>query len=351
MSATRSPMIRRAGDRAGSMLSWRRWVPWGIGGLLSVGVVFAFADASRGVGSDPRLRRVPAGPQTLHPLFGVHDWPLIFSLLFIVVAVAILGVFGYLSWRDRSAHRAFIVILAVTLLSLLDPPANWVTYTSFDPNFLHFDPNWFWVKLAPTVEPLPNVPGYPMYFGMVGLCSAWVARKYLASARGQRGWSEQHPLATAFVIGFVIAILWDIPTELFMVRAGMYFYAESWGPRINWGPVHWPIVWGFFTWLPIACTTLMLLPDDTGRSRVLATMSRRVAARRGSGRRVSAWREVWLGFLVLAAAYTLCLGIYGALRVTGADKPTGQPWPYPQMKVYDPYHHWQQAGLPGPYYQ
>ncbi|MHB8695172.1 MAG: spirocyclase AveC family protein, partial [Solirubrobacteraceae bacterium] len=259
---------------------------------------------------------------------------------------------GYRSWRDGQTHRALIVMLAVTVLSLMDPPANWVTYTVFDPRFLHFDTAWAWINTAPLIEPLPNVPGYPMYYGLVGLTAAWLIRKFMATDRARNGWAGAHPLWAGLGIGFLVGIVWDIPTELFMIRAHMYFYSETWGPSITIDHEAYPIVWGFFTWSSIALATVMLVPDDRGRSQLLASASAWIARRRGRGPAVSVRRELLAGVVILAAGYLLCYALYGTLRVTGTDQPSANNrWPYTETKIYDPYHHWRDKGLPGPYYQ
>jgi hypothetical protein len=310
-------------------------------------VVLSLANATTGVAGDPRLARPHAVAPTA-TFLGVSNWPLVFSALFVVVAILLVGGFAWASWRDRVAHRALIVIGAVTILSVLDPPANWVTYTVFDPRFLHFNTGWAYLKLAPLVEPVVNVPGYPMYYGLLGLFGAWVAGRYLRSERGVR---SRHPLLAVFVIGFLVGVAWDIPTELFMLRARMYFYSELWGPVIGLSNVRYPIVWGFFVWLSIALTTLIMVADDTGRSRVLSLLSGKWAQRRGRPGRPSASRELVAGVVILALGYALCMGIYGTLRITGADHPSQAPWPYTQTRVYDPYGDMKQAHIPGPYYR
>jgi len=111
------------------------------------------------------------------------NWPAIFSVTFVVVSVPMGLVFARLSLRQRSMHHLMIVFLCVLSMSLLDPPANWVTFTVFDPQFLHYPTSWHWMSLAPLIEPIVNPPGYPFYFLTVALCCAWVAKKVLARSR------------------------------------------------------------------------------------------------------------------------------------------------------------------------
>jgi hypothetical protein len=46
--------------------------------------------------------------------------------------------------------------------------------------------------------------------------------------------------------------------------------------------------------------------------------------------------------------HTICLHL---LRIGGEPKPAYDVWPYPTVKVYDPYGHLEQAGKPGPFYR
>lgn len=281
-----------------------------------------------------------------HPLFGVTNWPAIFSAIFVVVAVGLAVVFARLSWRQGSMHHGLMVFLCVSGLSLLDPPANWVTFTVFDPQFLHYPTTWHWMSLAPLVEPIVNPPGYPMYFLTVALSAAFVAKRVLARATpGSR--TATHPRLTYLGVGFLAGLVWDIPTELFMIRAHMYFYSEAWGPTIASGHGRFPIVWGFFTWFAIATVTVLLHRDDRGRS-LAHDWAARLPGRGGS----SSARTVLAGTLFLWLLYLVPMGLYAGIRVAGLthrNAPTG--WQYPESKVYDPYGHLQKAGIPGPYFR
>lgn len=52
-----------------------------------------------GISNDARLQNQTPGPAAEDPLFGIENWPLIFSLIFVVVAVLFLIVF----WLERLA--------------------------------------------------------------------------------------------------------------------------------------------------------------------------------------------------------------------------------------------------------
>jgi hypothetical protein len=231
-------------------------------------------------------------------------------------------------------------------MSLLDPPANWVTYTVFDPQFLHYPTTWHWMSLAPLIEPIVNPPGYPMYFLTVALCSAWVAKKVLARSR-PGSWAATHPRLTYLLAGCAVGFVWDIATELFMIRAHMYFYSQAWGPTLGAGHGRLPIVWGFYTWFAIGTVTVLLHRDDRGRS--LAHSLAEKLPGRGTA---STGRIVVAGSLFLCGLYLIPTALYGAIRVSGLDHPNAPTgWQYPESKVYDPYGKLHDAGIPGPYFR
>ena len=276
-------------------------------------------------------------------LWGITNWPAVFSTIFVIVALGLAVVFARLSWRQRSIHHGLIVFICVSGLSLLDPPANWVTFTAFDPQFLHYPTTWHWMSLAPTVEPIVNPPGYPMYFLTVALCGAWIAKKAIARAKAG-SWMARHPRGAYVGIGFLVGLAWDIPTELFMIRAHMYHYSEAWGPTIGAGHGRFPIVWGFFTWFAIATVTVLLHRDDRGHS-LAHDWAARLPGRGG----VSSPRVVLAGTLFLMVLYLIPMGLYAVIRVTGLSHPNEAGWHYPEAKVYDPYGRLEKAGVPGPY--
>lgn len=318
--------------------------------MVAVVVVLALAGSlamsHTGLAGGPRGN--PGRPLVRdNALWGITNWPAIFSAIFVVVAAALAAVFGRLSWRQGSMHHGLMVFLCVSGLSLLDPPANWVTFTVYDPQFLHFPATWHWMSLAPLVEPVIVVPGYPMYYLTIALLAAFLAKRLLDRAR-PGSWLARRPRSTYLGVGFLTGLVWDIPTELFMIRAHMYHYSESWGPTIGAGHGgRFPIIWGFFTWFAIASVTVLLHRDDRGRS-----LAHGWAAKLPGRGGVTSARVVVAGTFFLWLLYLIPMGVYAAIRVTGlshSNLPHG--WPYPEAKVYDPYGRLQESGIPGPYFR
>ncbi|MGH3678333.1 MAG: hypothetical protein ACRDU5_21865 [Mycobacterium sp.] len=54
---------------------------------------------------------------------------------------------------------------------------------------------------------------------------------------------------------------------------------------------------------------------------------------------------------VLISAVLIPIGVFSALRVGGNPEPAYDKFPYPTVKVYDPYGDLERAGKPGPFYQ
>lgn len=117
-----------------------------------------------------------------------------------------------------------------------------------------------------------------------------------------------------------------------------------------------PLIWSLYTVLSIAFITPFLHRDDDGGSLLTAAaarlprISKRSSTNQPSGQ--SAGRQVLAGGLVLVVIYLGITGGYALIRVSGAAKnPVQGPWPYGEIKTYDPYGALQQAGVPGPYYR
>jgi hypothetical protein len=274
---------------------------------------------------------------------------MVFSWIFVVVAVGLFLALARLSWRQRRIHNGLIIFFAVAGLSALDPPANWVTFTAYDPRFLHFPTTWAWMRLAPVVEPIIVVPGYPMYYFSVALIAYGLCRHFLLRRAAPGSWVQRHPLWTIFAVALAVGVIWDIPTELFMLRARMYLYSQAAGPRWHWGHANYPVVWGFFTWFSVAAVSVLFYRDDTGRSLVLGKVADRFP-QRGKGAS-SAARQVVAGILLLSAMYCVPMALYGTLRVAHLTHPSYDRWSYTETKVYDPQGVLQKAGKAGPFYR
>ena len=54
---------------------------------------------------------------------------------------------------------------------------------------------------------------------------------------------------------------------------------------------------------------------------------------------------------VLVTAVAVPIGVFSLLRISGHTAPAYDRYPYPAVKVYDPYGDLERAGKPGPFYR
>lgn len=363
MTTAREHALAAPSAPAGRTFNWPKTIA--ITGVVGAATVFLLATSRRGAEGDARrVNPDPAGTYTVNgvprgepALFGFQYWPEFFGLLMLVVAIAVMAPFVISSIRQRKLSHALVVFLATAILAWLDPLANWVTYTVYNPQLLHFPTTWPWFELSPTVEPLLVIPGYPFYYFSIALIAFGGYNRFVLPRVSPNSWWRRHPRVGAFIAGFAVGTLWDVPTELFMINARMYSYSQYWGPTLSIGGPHvaLPLIWSLFTIVSIASITVLLYRDDSGES-VLTTVGRRLPrfGRHADLTRedVSSDRKVLAGALILSVIYVgLCL-FYGTLRVSGiSDHPMPVPWVYQEVKTYDPHGDLEKAGFPGPFYQ
>jgi hypothetical protein len=311
----------------------------------------AASNLQSGVANDPRLSN-PAGlTEPAFKFWGISNWAAVFSWSFIVIALAMFLAFGLLSWRARQMHHGLIIFLSVAGLTWLDPPANWATFTVYDPQFLHLPTTWAWMRLAPDVEPIIVVAAYPMYYFLISLVGYAACRRFVLRPARDGSWVSRHPLWTIFGVASVVGLMWDIPIELFMQRTHMYLYSQAIGPRLHWGHAQLPVVWTLLTWPPIAVIAVMLHRDDTGRSLVLSKVAKHLPGATRGASAVSPGRQVIAGITLLSALWGLMILSFGTLRVAHLTRPSYNTWMWPETKVYDPQGILQKAGKPGPFYK
>ena len=345
-------------------------------GLVKVGVALALGllltvvilgTGQTGPEGDARLANPsPSGavitdgvPRPTEPLWGVDNWPVVFGTAFLVVSVIVMAPFVLKSIRERRLSQGLMVFAAVAILATLDPIANWVTYTVYDPRLLHFPTTWTWMRFSPSVEPILVVPGYPFYYFSIALIAFGFGQRVLLPKLREGSWFRRHPRTFLFCVGFGMAAVWDVPTELLMIRANMYAYSQRFGPTLHWGGSHagLPILWSLYTIVTIAAITPLLHRDDSGRSVMSAVAAKlprlqRRPATTNQPTGQSAGRQILGASLVLAAVYLVLIGAGWLVRVSGvADNPIEGEWPYGEIKTYDPYGDLQESGVPGPYYR
>jgi hypothetical protein len=97
-----------------------------------------------------------------------------------------------------------------------------------------------------------------------------------------------------------------------------------------------------------AIVALLCVRDDNGRPAIVVKLAQRFP---GLRTRVTTARLLVVATAVLMSAVLLPIAVFSLLRVAGEPKPAYDVWPYPAVKVYDPYGDLERAGKPGPFYR
>ena len=97
-----------------------------------------------------------------------------------------------------------------------------------------------------------------------------------------------------------------------------------------------------------AIVALLCVRDDSGRPAVLTKIAQSVP---GLGARITTTRLTVIATVVLMSAVLLPIAVFSLLRIGGDPQPAYDQWPYPTVKVYDPYGDLERAGKPGPFYE
>jgi hypothetical protein len=356
---TRDPDLGRRPARPDAATPRRPWGKLLLAAVIVItGATVMLSTAHNGVTDDPRIANPdPAAPLSADhvvsgdvararpPLFGVENWPSVFTILFGVVAITLAIVLGAKAWRDRRMSSTLMLFLAVTGLCWLDPYGNWATFTVYDPRFTHFPTDVPWFSLAPAIEPLMVVPGYPFYWFPPALFAAWLYKRHISPRAGTGSFANRRPLVTLFAIGFGVGFIFDGAVELFMIRADMYSYTQWWGPAISWNWVKLPVYVIALDAAVFATVTALLWQDDTGRSTTMRLVDRVRLFKKHPvlGETVGAWA-------IVSVAAIIFLMPFAFIRLTDSATQVNGPWRYSEIKTYDPDGHWVDAGAPGPFY-
>jgi hypothetical protein len=319
---------------------------WGaiIAGLSAV--IFAALHSGRSV-EGTRLARpdgsfVPSRTEFL----GISNWYIYFEIGSLVMFFAVWGTAIVRSRRSGKPTPTLLMIAVTTSLTWLDPVMNWAPYAAYDPRMLHFDVDWFWFNLAPTVEPWAVTIGYGYFF----LIPAWftLAVYQKIAARASFGsWLVHRPKLAVLALSVVICIVWDGVMEMLFVRMGFYTYTQviPFGSVFTGTAHQFPLIWEAALFgLMLSATAPLMWVDDSGRiwSESIARRTKIFAGRPYVG----AYAIAWALMSVVYVAYGLSFGI---IRATGIATEVAQPWRYPEVMVFDPQGYYEKSGEPGPF--
>jgi hypothetical protein len=152
---------------------------------------------------------------------------------------------------------------------------------------------------------------------------------------------------------FVATALLSIPINGYVQFQWLYIrlfvYVEAAGPILATGHAKLPVLMAVYDAVLFATIATLCAHDDYGRSLVLSAVAKRLPS--SGGCRLTSARLLAAAFLVLFPAYLVPIGVMSTLRVAGFAHPSYDTWPYPEVRVYDPYGDVERSGRPGPFYR
>ncbi len=324
---------------------WTARLGWGVAAAaLAVFAVVSVANMQSGMHGDPRTTNPHPGPAPYPPFLGVANWPLVMSTLAVIMTVGFFGAAAWLSVKERRVHWTVIIGIAAFVAGAVDPLANWATFAVFDPRIAHFLVSWPYVNISPLLEPtLSFLGGYAAYYLLTGI---GIVRGYelLVEPNIRPGtWLARHRLSAVFFTGFAFGLPLNAVMQFLWLKARMFFYTEGAGPVLHISDTHLPLLMVIYDSLIFAMVAVLCVTDGNGQPELVARLVQRSPFRAG--------RPIVATAVLLAVVLTP-LAVLGALRVTGFAKPVyDNEFPYPAVKVYDPYGDLERAGRPGPFYR
>jgi hypothetical protein len=317
--------------------------------ILGAFAIVALASMQTGLHGDPRTTNPDPGAVPYSPFLGVTNWPLITSAMSVVLTIAF---FGYLAWRsirDRSPHWLLIVGIAGLFAGALDPLANWATFAVFDARVAHFPLSWPYFNISPLLEPtLSFLGGYASYYVLTGLGLLSLHRRFIEPRIRHNSWLGRHRFIAVFITGFIAGLPINALMQFMWLKVGLFVYTQAAGPVLHIADRHLPLYMVIYDSVLFAIVALLCVRDDKGRPAIVVKLAQRLP---GFRTRITTARLLVVATAVLMSAVLLPITVFSLLRVVGEPKPAYDVWPYPAVKVYDPYGDLERAGKPGPFYR
>jgi hypothetical protein len=154
-------------------------------------------------------------------------------------------------------------------------------------------------------------------------------------------WLGRHRLVAVFVTGFVAGLPLNAVMQFMWLKVGLFVYTEAAGPVLHVFGRDLPLYMVIYDSVLFAVVALLCVRDDSGRPAVVAKLAVRTTT----------VRMTVVATAVLTGAVLVPIAVFSLLRIAGDPKPAYDVWPYPPVKVYDPYGDLERAGKPGPFYR
>lgn len=331
---------------------WPAWLGWGlfIVAYLAFAVV-TVATIQSGLHGDPVRTNPNPGPPPYPPFLGFDNWPIAVAISSIPMAIGLVSVLVWLSWRQRKVHWAVVIAFAGLITGALDPLANWATFAVFDPRMLHFPLSWPYVNISPNLEPaLAFLGGYAAYYLLNGLGFLQIHDRLIDPLMQRTNWLARHRLISVFIGATIVAIPINGLIQFTWMRAGIFFYTEAVGPVLQIGHIHFPLIMAVYDSIIFGMVAVMCVRDGNGDLVLINRIAQRLPARAGRPR-VTLTRQLLISVTVGIVSFAAPLAVLAGLRTAGLSEPAYDRNPYPTVKVYDPYDHLEDAGKPGPFFE
>jgi Spirocyclase AveC-like len=319
---------------------------WGalVVGLVAVG--YAALNSSRSVVGTRVGRPLESFVPSRTEFLGISDWYIYFEVGSLLMFLVVWGSAIIRSRRQGKPTTTLLMVAVTTTLTVFDPIMNWAPYAAYDPRMFHFDVDWYWFNLAPTVEPWAVIIGYGYFFLIPAWFTLGIYRR-IAARTAAGSWIVLRPKLAVLALSVPICIVWDGVMEMLFVRMGFYTYTQviPWGSVFNGTPHQFPLIWEAILFgIVVSVAAPLMWVDDTGRtwSETVARRSKTFAHRPYVGAFVITWAV--MGFVYVGYGLS-----FGAIRATGIATEVAQHWRYPEANVFDPQGYYEVNGEPGPF--
>ncbi|WP_253900517.1 hypothetical protein [Mycobacterium asiaticum] len=134
------------------------------------------------------------------------------------------------------------------------------------------------------------------------------------------------------------------------MRCGIFFYTEAVGPVLRVGHVYFPLIMAVYDSFIFAMVAVMCVRDEDDELVLISSIARWLPGRRGRPK-LTLTRQLLISVAAGLVTFAVPLAVLAGLRAAGLSEPAYDRNPYPNVKVYDPCGHLQNAGKPGPFYR
>jgi hypothetical protein len=210
--------------------------------------------------------------------------------------------------------------------------------------------SWPYFNISPLLEPTFSfLGGYASYYVLTGIALVKAHQRFVEPHIPMDSWLGRHRLVAAFLTGFVVGLPLNATMQFVWLKAGVFVYTEAAGPLLQIGNTYLPPLMVIYDSVLFATVAVLCVRDDYGRLALVSRLAQQLSSSRGGPPTTT--RMVATATAVLMSAVLIPIAVFSVLRVGGNPAPAYDEFPYPAVKVYDPYGDLELAGKPGPFYR